>query len=659
MIELTKLQAAHARLPPTEELVKAWKAFFEYKSASKEPVNNYQAVHALNCLRHLLQTSGKDESVDAPSSDNILTTAELRTAARAITLMPNDKRNTHGEFARELYTELMRSGLKGDRRQDFARFVSVLTKTGSSSEARSLLEAKDQKPSQIVNKCWCRVIEGFAAEDNEPEVLRTFEMADSAGVPYSAFLHRIMTSFFADRNDIEQTKKWFSKPTNSSAQAPEAYSTILHFCIRNEEMEWCKTIFRNLLEGNPPKETWDIILQWVSRVPGKGVEDVERTMDVMIRHNEDDPFRRPDAASMNGLVALAMSLKDPYLAERYVALGIKHGIQPNAQTYIHQLIYRVSAGDLTGAHAAYISLQSEEILEQEDLPAINNYLRALCIAKSPNYDLITSICSDLEERKARLEAPTVSALGLLYLQRGEIPELINTLQTHTYHYTVSERASIRNAFLEFCLDPATPTVRSWDAYTVFRQIFDETSIEIRTQAMNEFFRRGRSDMALHAFGHMRQHIRSDRRPLLTTYVQCFEGIAQCADSEALDTVHNMMKLDSSIEPNTTLYNALMLAYAECESSSKAVSFWDDITNSREGPSYRSLEIVFRACQRKPFGDAKAREIWNQMRRMEIEVTKNVYVAYVGALAGQGQLEDTKELIEGAELDLGFKPDVQT
>jgi hypothetical protein len=148
------------------------------------------------------------------------------------------------------------------------------------------------------------------------------------------------------------------------------------------------------------------------------------------------------------------------------------------------------------------------------------------------------------------------------------------------------------------------------------------------------------------------------RPVLSTYVQCFEGIASCADAESLHIVHNMLKMDSSIEPNTLLYNSLMLAYTACEESDKALDFWSHITNSSEGPSYRSLEIVFRACQRKAFGDKKAREIWGQMRRMEIEVTKDVFVAYVGALAGQGQLEDAKAVVESSLKDFDFKPDVQ-
>jgi ubiquitin-like modifier-activating enzyme ATG7 len=120
----------------------------------------------------------------------------------------------------------------------------------------------------------------------------------------------------------------------------------------------------------------------------------------------------------------------------------------------------------------------------------------------------------------------------------------------------------------------------------------------------------------------------------------------------------MLKMDSTIEPNTRLYNSLMLAYSGCGDSSKALSYWDDITLSSEGPSYRSLEIVFLACRGKAFGEKKARSIWDKMRRMDIEITPQVFVAYLGALAGNSQLDEAKGLIESAEKDAGLKPNVK-
>jgi hypothetical protein len=509
-------------------------------------------------------------------------------------------------------------------------------------------------------KQWSILLKGFAREGNGNELLQMAEIAGNYGMSYHRLSHETMTIFFASRNDIKNTKLWYETPIEpENKPTPQTLSETLQFCIRNNESEWCKSVFRDLIDGNPDKPTWDILFQWAAGGLGKGVEDVERMMDVMVQHNLDDPSIRPDIDTINGLVSLAMSQKDPYLAERYLALGLRSEIRPNATTFILQMEYRIDAGDLSGAQVAYESLQSEEILNKEDLPVINRYIRALCAARTPNFDRIASIASDLDERKALLEADTVAALSLMNLKRNDFEETLDTLQAQTYHLGFEDRARVRDALLAYCMDRQNSNMRAWEAYVLIKDSFAETDTKIRTQLMNEFFDRKRSDMGFHVFGHMRQDIRPEIRPTAETYVQCFEGIAKNTDRESLDMVHNMMKMDSSIEPSTKLYNALMLGYAACEESDKALDFWTDITNSREGPTYNSLEIVFRACETKPFGDKPAKQIWNKMRRMEIEVTPAVFNAYIGALAGQALLDEVKLLIAGMKTEFGYGPNVMT
>jgi hypothetical protein len=667
MVDLGVTRNINARPPPAPELVTAWRAFFEYKIAKQESVNNLQAKYVVRVFEHLQKVR------DQVDEDGRLTSRDLRSARVSFLLMPNDKTDLHNWMAREIYKTLSGMGFKTDKeRQEAIKFfIRALALTGDSLEARALLietiaqiqeqsdaDGEEKSSGIYYRKRWKAVLDGFAREDNEVELLRTIEMAEHYGVIYNRESQRIMTCFYASKDDVKATKEWFSRPVLSSeAPLPSTMLAILRFCLRNNELEWSRTVFRELLEANPNKGNWDVVLQWAAGAMGKGVEDVERMIQVMIRHNQDDESVRPDIDTINGLVDLAMSMKDPYLAERYIALGLKSGIHPNATTFILQMNYRAEAGDLTGAQAAYDALQSEEILNDEDLPAINKYIRALCNANKDYYDRITSITADLEERKKRLEADTVSALSMMYLQRDETNDLTDLLQTQAYHFTTAERQRLIDTFMKFCLDRNTDTVRAWEAYSIMRAILDELSVPERTSLMNEFFARGRCDMACHIFGHMRQHPLPDRRPVLDTYIQCFVGIASLGDREHLDMVHNMLKMDSTVEPNTKLYNSLILAYTECEDADRALEFWEDITNSSEGPSYRTLEIVFRACGRKPFGDKIARSIWNKMRGMEIEVTKEVFAAYVGALAGQGKFEEARDMVGVGEKELGIVVDV--
>lgn len=667
MLDLSLMDRIRARPPPTYDLITAFNQFMRHKAEMKEAVNSDQAQHALRTFRYLRDTSTAEQELG-------LTLNNIRYAMKALVKMPSDKRDAHNELARELFAEISRRsttsvGQQSVSKEDIKKYVMVLTQTGDSLEARNLVEElcnvvpegeKTAEWGYLIGRLWNYVLKGFARELNEEELLNTARIAEAYGVPYRSTFHEIMTTFYATKNDVESTKGWYSKRIyEDNRPNAKTISEILRFCLRNNEIDWCNSVFRALLESNPDKPTWDVIFQWAVSVLGKGVEDVEHMMGVMVRRNPQDDSIRPDIETINGLVRLAMLRKDPYSAERYLALGLKLGIRPNARTLILQMDYRIDAEDLSGAQVAYEALKSEEVLDGEDLPVINKYIRALCSVNTPNYERITSIVADIDERKVRPEANTVSALSLLYFKRNELHDVLDILQAHCFHYTAEERAQIRDGFLAYCLDRRNNTASAWDAYTIIKEIFDETDSRIRTQLMNEFFNRQRSDMACYVFGHMRQHIRQEKRPTADTYVQCFEGIAKCADMENLRMVHNMMKMDSSIEPSTRLYNSLMLAYTACDEPRRALDFWTDITNSIEGPTYNSIQIVFFTCERKPFGDKPAKEIWNKMRRMEIEVTPEVFSAYVGALAGQALLPEVKALIEGMEADLGYGPDITT
>jgi len=121
-------------------------------------------------------------------------------------------------------------------------------------------------------------------------------------------------------------------------------------------------------------------------------------------------------------------------------------------------------------------------------------------------------------------------------------------------------------------------------------------------------------------------------------------------------VHNMLKMDSGIEPTTRLYNALMLAYTACEEPNRSLEFWEDIINTSEGPTYNSIQIALRACEEAPFGDREAKRIWARLKRMDIEITKQIYAAYVGALAGSALLDECKKLVEEMGKEVGSEPD---
>ena len=658
MLDVNSRSSMHERAPPPDQLVAAFNSFFKNKVRKKEPLQEIQAYHAARTLKHL-QDANKDQDGFG------LTLEDLQTARDALVYLPQDQVATHNQLARTLYEEIKRRKTTDTSislavgPKDVLPYVTVLCQTGDALEARDLvLDSWTTHPGKMGRRMWTWALKGFAKEKNDAELLRTLSMMEDNGVPFDAKVHQVMTTFYALKNDVGSTKKWYKHPiADNEAPTYHTNAQIMRFCIRNNELDWGEMVFRSIVESNPNKTTWDVIFQWASAL-GKGVDEIERMMEVMVRRNPDDDALRPDINTINHLIEFANSRNDPYTAERYVVLGQKWGMTPNARTYILQMDYRIDVGDIDGARATYSKLLGEEVKDNADVAVVNKFIRTLCKGRQIKHEQIMAVVEDLNERRARLDPETVSALCVLHLQRDELAEVVNLIKDHTYNYSMDERAVVSDTLIRFIKDRKNSTEIAWDAYTLVTHAFDEISVETRVGLMQEFFGRKRSDMASYVFGHIRQHRHRDDRPTTEAYIRCFEGIGRAGDLEALEMVHNMLKLDTAIEPGTRLYNSLMLAYTGCDMPGRSLEFWEDITNSREGPTYNSIRIALRACEGSMSGDVEARKIWKRLKTLGVKMTRELLAAYIGALSGHGQLREAFRVVDSAqEMIVGGKADV--
>lgn len=658
MMKLSDRLKRGERTQPPEELAEAFVTFFEAGHKSSR-LDDMQAQHALTTLEHL----ETDDHVALLTSNQLRTALHvLKAPAVGVNLKVHNKL-AKAAFAilKKRWDDLIPGQDQHDpREQDLLHFIQVMSQTGDALYARNLTEEYwDSCLREVSTAPWTKILRGLLEEDKADEMERTVEIMQKCGVPFDQRHQQAVIRDCAGlHQDLEMVKRWYYRPL-AEGQAPSRRTDtfVLRLCISKNELEWGDKIFRSLLERTSvTKATWDVIFQW-SAAKGRSVDEIERMIQVMIRRSEEEgtPLK-PDMDTINGLIELANARHDPYTAERYVALGQKWGLQPNARTFLFQLDYRIKVGDLGGARTAYARLQGEEIPDNEDIPLINKLIVALSNERAQNYDIVMGLVDDLSERKTRFEPATVAALASVHLQRGEIDDLADLLNTHAFHYGLKQRLDISSVLLVHCLSPSTPISRAWDTYNILRQTFPEIDIPTRTTLMNNFFARDRSDMATHVFGHMRQQQVKSLRPTVATYAQCLSGLSRAGDRESLGTVHNMIKLDNEIEPDTQLYNALMLAYSGCGDSGTALKFWEDIMHSREGPSYASIQIALRACEKDSYGEEIARDIWGKLQKLEIEVTREIYAAYVGALAGQNLFDECVGLVDDAEKEIGYKPD---
>lgn len=670
--------------PSREDLVEAFRLFFNYKTAHKRPVNTSQAFVSRLVVEYLQRGDSETPALDL---------GDLRKALDAIARpLRTDESQNHVAFAEVLYTEiralkLSAAGKKRSYREDrydelcseeLERYISVLTRFGATDKAADLLSNFEglvsrfnlEKPNKL-SELHMLVLRGYSPSRFHRGIGCTKQEWQSrsktyankllaAGFGYLPVFHATMTSSFAELDhDAEgELRYWFQKPIAGEKMAtPDAYLALIKFSFRTDRQpEWLVTAMQTLCDSNPPKPWWDIILKW-ALYQGKDISDVKHMIDVMVQLNQRDESVRVDIFTVNGLLAIAVEAKKALLAERANALASEMGLMPTARTYALLLEARIIGQDNTGAASAF-----EDLIHcgpfysgSKFNEVANMYIKYLCSGTWAKFEEILSVLSRVERQQGELEPETVVALCTKFLKDDKIMEVIDTLGLHLKQFSMAERRLVREQLVSYCLDKAISTARAWDCYSLLRQFFPETSRAQRMQLMEGFFGRKRADMASRIFGHMRAHPDDAIRPDLDAYVACLEGLGAYPDSDSLNMIHNMFKMDNMIQPDTRLYNAFMIAYTGCKDPQRAFDFWRQITNSQEGPTYRSLELIFRACQILPYGYDKAKIIWERMERLEVDVPAHVYDAYILMAAGQGKLDKVKDMLLSRQTGYDAEP----
>ncbi|KAL8935322.1 MAG: hypothetical protein Q9216_005489 [Gyalolechia sp. 2 TL-2023] len=668
LLDLGQAQANHERPPPRPSLLKAFSAFVIDRHVRQNLSMDDSQIGLLSRAFRYLRDTQTDEDGLGISTDDMVNTMALLKASKS---KEPEELSNHIALAKSLYEAIDRLGdMAGeDRDKALNLLITILALKRKPEEARALLEKHWAEDSSAIEPSqWKNVLVGFAVVGDQDEMVNTIETMERHGIPFDGLVHQaIIANYTRTSNDVEMTKKWYDFGLARGVEPTRRTDLgVLKLCIYNNELEWGEPIMRSLLDKklqknpNDIKVSWKLILQWAA-AKGKRFEEVDRLLNVLVQKSQEDGLDiRPDIDMINPLIRLAASKNDAYAAERYLALGLKRGLRPDYKTTLLQFEYRINSGDLDGAKAAYDELKDKNYEVFDKLAPLDRLLVALCNHKPIRHDVVTELIDEINERNIRLGPDAVAALAMVHLERGESLDLVDLINTYAYRFSPKQRVLIRNVLVKYCLDPSVLIAKMWEAYKILRRSFPELDVDTRTQIMSGFFERGRSDMASHVFGHMRQlDMPNNIRPTRDTYVLCFEGLGKAADHESLQIVYNLLKVDGTVEPDTKLYNSLMLAYMGCGNPTKSLYFWDTIMHSREGPTYNSIQIALRACEIDDEGDGErqARDIWSRLKRFEIRVTNEIYAAYVGALAGQSLFDEGVELINKAETDADYTPDV--
>lgn len=650
-MKLSRSRVLQARAPETGELLAAIVQFFEEKRRRSEGLNENEATEVLGTLKHLREIG---QSSQIHSEHVLLAITQLRCEGKATTSRQNLARALLSQF--ESYRNSQ--GTESMRPKDVLECITMLCVVGLPLEARSYLGVQMEagKASPYEDVCFGQILDFLTPDDvGEAELMGTLQMMKEKDVEIKGRTKEKIVRYYANRNQPETALQWIDNGFDVDLEAA-AISTLLNCCARLGRDKLGRQVIEKYLERHISSQAvWMAVFRF-STGTGRGIEEVDRMMSVMERRKPANVEWTVDNAVINDLVRFAIERKDPYLAERFVALGEKRGVKPNLETFILQMEYRIAVGDLDGALASYQRVK--QLTEQDGPPqdvdaevtAINHLIQAMCGApRRFSFDAVMRTVDDLTEIKGySFEVDTVSALCVLHLKRGELGEVEELLKSYSSPLSGQERRSVRDALVLFCLDKRNSLRRTWNAYSILHKFFvNEIPREVRERIMASFFDRRRADMAFHVFEHIRTHNLPEFRATRDTYVAALLGAARLADAETVEHVFNLLKIDLDVEPDTKLRNALIIAYTQVGAPRYSFNFWDDIANSREGPSYSSIAIALRACECAPGGDEKAQGIWDRLVELDVEITPELFTSWVCCLAGRGRLSDCREWLRKA------------
>jgi PPR repeat len=359
------------------------------------------------------------------------------------------------------------------------------------------------------------------------------------------------------------------------------------------------------------------------------------------------------AATLHHLIELALRLDDVATAntiydEFYPAMGLS----PSSLTDELRLQALLQIHEARAAKSLYDNLR----LEGHRLPAdiVVRLIQELGAGDQPFQVEAQAVFFDLiDTREAPDEALSSSfaLLSSLLLRIGDFPRLRQTLQDRNIDRVPNWQKTLSTIALDLLSDPKMIWLEQLlPIYHIAqRWTTDSITLSHRHSLMHKLISLGRTDLGLELFHDMR--LSDISQPTSETYLIMLSGCAKTKDTRTLEHIHSALRLDSSVEPDTSIFNALMLAYNRTHLPEKALAIWEVLSQSAKLPDVETASLALGACASLPrYGLIRAREIWTFMEHNKMRPTSSSYAALLEVFASVGKWDGIIGLLERMNRD---------
>ncbi|RDH30031.1 hypothetical protein BDQ94DRAFT_78364 [Aspergillus welwitschiae] len=657
MRDLLRSLSDQSRGPANGILAKAFQDFVVARAETPGIITNYHAKLLVTTWKYLRAREGELERMEWQkvfSTENLENLLYVLSEAKCLP----EAHETVRKMARLAFLELCADHGFGNNhisRPALLSYIYIQAMLGNPDEARHVVENFWNRLSKTSPSPWLTVMKGYAIINDRNQLRRTTEKLNEHGIVFDRTAHEELVNILVEQ-DLLAALKMVYESLSPSGEEPSvlAKEAVIRYAIMKAETAWATSIFESLSHA-PVAETIGITLLWEA-VQTKSAAAVQEKARILTAGNQ-EVSESLTITCVNDLMEYANSIKNPELATEFASLASQWGLEPDLQTYLLRLEAYILAGDVKTALSSMEDLHDPETIMLENLPLMNKLITVLCFSSQEDavVEKVGSLTDPLFENNVRLEADTLAALTHMLLYRREWEAVSELLRPRLGLYDSEERTKVRNTLTNFITDLTQETDDAWEMYNLLQLAFPESGVSLRTEIMTSFFKRDRSDLAFLVFGHMRQAEDFARRPKPDTYARCFQGLARTQDAKNLELVHNMLKLDVEVDLNTRLLNGLMLAYAACDMPEKALDVFRDILQSDEGPSHKTITIFFKTCEKHHNGIQEAMRMMSKVKRLEITVDRQLYMAYVEALAAQCEFDLATEALDKMQAETGYLP----
>ncbi|KAJ5668773.1 hypothetical protein N7462_009843 [Penicillium macrosclerotiorum] len=656
MTDLKRSLEDKSRAPPAHTLVKAFQLFFQTRVESPGFINLFQARLLSMTWKHL---KAQQEELDDRDWQDVFSVDSLERMLFVLSeaqCLP-ESRDTILKIARFAYLELCADhgfGPNSISRQALLVYISLLSMNGNPEEARQVIinfggQLRGAKPSP-----WLTVLKGFALKDDRRQLRKITQELEKYGIKFDQASHEELVDILIAQDLFKAVQTVYECPISENSEPSiTTKKAVIKYAILNDEIAWAKPVFQSLSEYISP-DTAGISLLWEA-AQGNEASTLAETVKLWTTTNPQLKGALA-IADINSLLQYANAQQNLQLANDFAKLADQWGLVPDEKT--HLLLLESCIQDSQVERALEILEQVDPTsLSSENRGLANRLITMFCLSEKKDvlFQRISSLLDPLFQNNVQLAPETVAALARMLLYRLDFEAVSELLRPRLATYDSEGKSLIRAAVTDYILDQSQKDDEVWAVYELFKLAFPETGVSVRTELMCAFFERKRSDLAVLVFGHMRQAEDLSRRPKPDTYARCFQGLARTADTSNLELVHNMLKLDLEVDLNTRILNGLMLAYAACDRPEKSMEIFRQILQSDEGPSHKTIALFFKVCEKHHNGAQEAMKMMKKVKKLEIELDRRLYSAYMEALAAQCEFDLATEAIDNMQAEIGVSP----